>query len=141
MLFYAFYLLYARKNKTIPSIYLYVVPVYIIAGLICLTVALVVDLAGSPILWIGPDKEKEWIAILGLALIPTVLGHSIINWALKTIRGQTVVIINLSQFIFAGIMGFFILMELPALSFYFTCFLIIGGALVVILNSSKSEAK
>jgi drug/metabolite transporter (DMT)-like permease len=135
MLFYAFYLIYARKNRDLPSIYLYVVPVYLLAGLFCLAIALVFQIAGREVVWFGPDAQSEWISILGLALVPTVFGHSIINWALRTIRGQAVVIINLAQFIFAGIMGFLLLDEIPHAVFYVASLLVVAGAIIVIRHS------
>lgn len=132
MLFYAGYLIFARKNKDLSSIYLYVVPVYILAGLFCFALAVTADLAGFHIQWIGPAMKQEWIAIIGLALVPTILGHSIINWALRYIRGQAVVVLNLAQFIFAGILGFILLEEAPSEIFYLASAIVIGGALMVI---------
>lgn len=132
MLFYAFYLIFARKNRDLPSVYLYVVPVYLLAGVFCLLIALVLELSGRDVCWLGPDLRMETVSILGLALIPTVLGHSIINWALRTIRGQAVVIINLAQFIFAGVMGFVLLSEEPHVIFYLSSLLVVGGAVAVI---------
>lgn len=137
MLGYAFYLIFARKNKDLPSIYVYVVPVYLIAGIFCLLLAIVMELAGAHVVWFGNDAAMEWTSILGLALVPTVLGHSLINWAFRSIRGQAVVIINLAQFIFAGIMGYVLLKEVPQLSFYIASLLVVAGALFVILKSEK----
>ena len=139
MLLYASYLIFARKNRSMSSIYLYVVPVYIIGGVFCLMIGLVLDLAGQDILWIGDDISTELISILGLALIPTVLGHSLTNWAMTRIRGQAVVVINLAQFIFAGIMGYLILSEVPQFSFYIASILVVAGALMVI-RKPQSES-
>jgi drug/metabolite transporter (DMT)-like permease len=136
MLFYAFYLIFARKNRDLPSIYLYVVPVYLMAGLLCLAIAGMSELAGKPVVWLGPNIRNETISILGLALVPTVFGHSIINWALRTIRGQAVVIINLAQFIFAGLMGFVLLSEVPHAVFYLSSLLVVIGAVIVIRQSN-----
>ena len=139
MLLYAAYLIFARKNREMTSIYLYVVPVYIIGGLFCLLIATVLHLAGTQIIWIGPDLKMEWISIIGLALIPTVFGHSIINWAMTRIRGQAVVIINLAQFIFAGTMGFFILHEVPGLTFYVASAMVVVGAVIIIRHPHKAS--
>lgn len=138
MLFYAFYLIFARKNRDLPSVYLYVVPVYLLAGLLCLGIAGFMDLAGRPVVWIGEDLRSEAVSILGLAIVPTVFGHSIINWALRSIRGQAVVIINLAQFIFAGIMGYLLLDEIPHLVFYLASLLVVIGAIVVIRHSPRA---
>ncbi len=137
MLFYAFYLIFARKNKDLASIYLYVVPVYLLAGLFCLSISGLLQLAGRDVVWLGPDHRMEWISILGLALIPTVFGHSIINWALRSIRGQAVVIINLAQFIFAGLMGFLLLDEVPHLIFYISSMMVVLGAVIVIRQQRR----
>ncbi|MFO7724973.1 MAG: DMT family transporter [Oceanipulchritudo sp.] len=138
MLFYAFYLIFARKNRDVASVYFYVVPVYLLAGVLCLSIAGLRELAGHDVLWIGPDLRMELVSILGLALVPTVFGHSIINWALRSLRGQAVVIINLAQFIFAGIMGYVLLSEIPHLVFYFASVLVVAGALIVIHYSRKT---
>lgn len=132
MLLYAFYLIHARKNKDLPSIHLYIIPVYLMAGLLCLFIAALLDLAGRPTVWLGNQTDGEWLSILGLALVPTVFGHSIVNWALSHIRGQAVVLINLSQFIFAGIMGFLFLSEIPQPAFYLASALVVSGALFVV---------
>lgn len=137
MVTYALYLIFARKNKDLPSVYIYVVPVYLIAGFFCLGIAIILELAGKETVWFGDDAVIEWISILGLALVPTVLGHSLINWAFRSIRGQAVVIINLAQFIFAGIMGYILLKEVPQLSFYISSIMVVAGALFVILKSEK----
>ncbi|NBD37672.1 MAG: EamA family transporter [Verrucomicrobia bacterium] len=139
MLLYAFYLIHGRKNRDLPSIHLYVVPVYLMGGMVCLGIAGLLDLAGRPTTWLGSTTETEWLSILGLALIPTVFGHSIINWAIGKIRGQAVVIINLSQFIFAGIMGYLFLREVPHLIFYLASALVVGGA-VIVIRASVPEA-
>jgi drug/metabolite transporter (DMT)-like permease len=137
MLLYALYLICARKNNDLPSLYAYIVPVYLLAGLLCLGIAGLMQLADRPVVWFGPIVHLEWMSILGLALVPTVFGHSIVNWAFRHIRGQTVVILNLAQFIFAGIMGFLLLKELPPTAFYPASLLVVCGALLVILKSGK----
>jgi drug/metabolite transporter (DMT)-like permease len=138
MLFYAGYLIFARKNKDLPSIYLYAVPVYILAGLFCLLLAISYQMISGSLIWLGPNAQQEWIAILGLAFVPTVLGHSIINWALQHIRGQAVVVLNLAQFIFAGCLGFLLLNEVPSHLFYFASTLVIIGAIVVIQRNTSA---
>lgn len=139
MLLYASYLIFARKNRNMSSIYLYVVPVYIIGGLFCLLIGLIMDAFGREIVWIGSDVSTELVSIIGLALIPTVLGHSLTNWAMTRIRGQAVVVINLAQFIFAGIMGYMILNEVPQVSFYLASILVVAGAVLVIRTPRKSS--
>jgi drug/metabolite transporter (DMT)-like permease len=131
MLFFAFYLALARKNRKDKSIYLYIVPLYYIAGIFCFIVSL---------FFINPIKAyslKNILLILGLGIIPTVLGHSILNKSMQVMRSQEVSIINLGQFIFAGIMAYFIFNEVPALVFYIASFFVISGSVLVIKLHGK----
>lgn len=132
MLLYAGYLTYGKVNRDFPSIWLYVVPVYGIGGLFCLLLGGIGWLFG----WVDPSlgsaPMREIGLLVGLTLIPTVLGHSTMNWAMQKMRGQLVAIVNLGQFIFAGVMGWLLLQELPTPAFYPACVLLVAGAIIAI---------
>ncbi len=90
---------------------------------------------------IQPYSGRDVLLILGLGIIPTVIGHSLVNNAMKHFRGQIVSIINMGQFVFAGIMAFLLWGEVPAKTFYVAAALLgvaawvaVGGAI-----SQKSE--
>jgi drug/metabolite transporter (DMT)-like permease len=126
MLFFAFYLVQARANRDLPSIWLYVVPLYAAAGVICLFMAFFV---ARPMTLPAP---RELLIIVGLALVPTILGHSILNHAMRHLRGQTVSVVNLFQFIFAGVLAYFLFGEVPRPVFYAAGALVVAGAIIVI---------
>jgi drug/metabolite transporter (DMT)-like permease len=126
MLFFSFYLVQARANRDLPSIWLYVVPLYAVAGLICFLIALFVV---RPLTMPPP---REYPIILGLAVVPTIFGHSILNHAMRHLRGQTVSVVNLFQFIFAGVLAYFLYDELPRPVFYAAGTLVVAGAIIVI---------
>ena len=126
MLFFAFYLVQARANRDFPSIWLYVVPLYAAAGVICFFIAFFVV---RPMTLPAP---REFLIIIGLALVPTVLGHSILNHAMRHLRGQTVSVVNLFQFVFAGVLAFFLYGEVPRPVFYAAGALVVAGAIIVI---------
>jgi drug/metabolite transporter (DMT)-like permease len=110
------------------------VPIYWIAGLMCLLIA---------VFFINPIKEytlKNVLLILGLGLIPTVFSHSILNYSLKVFRGQVVSVTNLTQPIFAGILGYLIFLELPGPTFYPAAVIILAGILVVLLTVRKTPS-
>jgi drug/metabolite transporter (DMT)-like permease len=133
MLFFAFYLALARKNRGNGSVYLYIIPLYYIAGIFCFIVSL---------FFINPIKVyslKNILCLIGLGVIPTVIGHSVLNKSMQTMRSQTVSIINLGQFIFAGIMAYFIFKEVPGMLFYISCVLVIAGAVTVIKFSDNQS--
>jgi len=120
------YLALGRRNGMRVRLWLYLVPLYGIAGLICLACALVV---------INPIKAytlDNLLYILALALIPTSCGHSLLNYALRHFRGQVVSVANLAQPIFAGLLGFLLFGELPPLVFYPAAALILAGVGVVL---------
>ena len=133
MLFFAVYLALARRNSDFPSIWLYVVPLYAIAGVLATTV-------GAPLaqpLQNGMGREIALVA--ALAVFPTVLGHSLLNLAMKRMRGQTVALATLGQFIFAGSMAFLLpeLAEVPGPQFYPAALLVVAGV-VLALRAKKT---
>jgi len=129
MLLFALYLALGRRNRDFPSIWLYVVPVYLTAGVLCLLVSLP---------WIGTFETgsgHEWLMLFGLAVVPTVTGHSLLNNAMRHLRGQLVSLCTVGQFIFAGTMGWIFFSEAPAPVFYGASTLVVAGIAMVILNS------
>lgn len=130
MLFFAGYLVLARKNRRIfPTMWLYVVPLYYVGGIFCFGVAL---FQVNPI---KPYTARNLLMILGLGIIPTVIGHSTLNYALKHLRGQIVGIVNMGQFLFAGIMAWILLDELPAPAFYPASALLVAGAVIAVRST------
>ncbi len=133
MLMFACYLALGRKNGHRLSLWLYMVPVYAIAAAICLITA---------IFFINPIKTytiKNVLLIVGLGLIPTVFGHTILNYSLKYFRGQIVSVSNLTQPVFAGILGYFIFNEIPGPSYYPAAGIIILGVMVVLFSSRSTK--
>jgi drug/metabolite transporter (DMT)-like permease len=127
MLLFALYLALAKRNKSSGSIWLYVVPLYYVAGAFCFIVGIFFQ---SPI---KPYSVEELLYIIGLAVVPTVVGHSTLNYSMQQLRGQLVSIAILSQFVFAGVLGFVLLGETPHPFFYLSSGLLVGGAVVMVL--------
>ena len=131
MILFALYLAFGRSNRHAESIWLYLVPLYYCAGIFCMCVSL---------FFVDPIKQytlENIIAILGLGIVSTVTGHSALNYSMKHFRGQTVSIINLSQFFFAGIMGYILLNEIPPPLFYICGLMVAGGATIAIAYTEK----
>ncbi len=133
MILYCLYLAFARRNGMGRNIWLYVVPLYYICGITCVGTALLVP--GIPL---PPISQHEVAMLVCLGLIPTVLGHSIMNWCIKSMRGQVVSTANLFQFAFAGVIAFFQFGEIPGRLFYPMCLLIIIGSAIVIRSHRAS---
>ena len=127
MFFFAIYLVLARKNrKHVPTVWLYLVPLYALASVFCFIVALC---RVNPI---QPYSVKDIVLILGLGLLPTVIGHSTLNYSLKHLRGQVVSIVNMGQFLFAGVLAFFLLNEVPKPVFYPASVLLVAGVIFAV---------
>ncbi len=132
MLAFAMYLALGRKNGGRISLWLYLVPLYFIAGLICLV---------SSLFFINPIKPytlNNILYMVGLGVIPTVFGHTILNYSLKFFRGQVVSVTNLLSPLFAGIIAFYLFHESPSAIFYLAAGLILAGILVV-LNANRLQ--
>ena len=132
------YMALGRTNNRQSSLWLYVVPLYWIAGIGALGFSAVLILRDG--LWRGPAPAsaaamaKELLYPLYLGLLPTVVGHSIINRSMKVLSSQIVSIAMLSQFIFAGVFSFLLFAEFPAPQFFPAALLVIAGAAVIILD-------
>lgn len=130
------YLVLAKHHKRLPSIWLYVVPVYAVAGVMCLPVAVVMH--GAP----PAINGREGMLLLGLVLLPTVLGHSLLNAAMWWFRGQVVSIFNLFQFTFAGVMAYWLLEgEMPTRALYVAAAMIVLALVVMLWPKHETVAE
>lgn len=126
MLLFAWYLALGRVNRGTPSIWLYVIPVYWQAAAFCAIAAL--PFLGT--LEIG--SAREWSLLVALAVVPTILGHSLLNLSMRTLRGQLVSVANVGQFVFAGLMAWMLFGEAPPLLFYAAAALVVSGVALVV---------
>ena len=127
MLLFCWYLVLARKHRHFQSIWLYVVPLYFAGGVLCLAAGLVME-RGVQVTY----NAKEILLIIGLAIVPTVIGHSILNYSMKHMRGQIVGVMTLTEFVFAGVMAFFFFGEIPSWAFYPAAALVLAGAIIIV---------
>lgn len=107
-----FYLLAGRSVRRKIDILPYITLVYSISALVLLPFAL---LAGSPLFSL-PKTAYFWI--LMLALIPTLVGHSLFNWALRYLKAFTVNISIVVEPIGATILAWVIFREQPSTLLY-----------------------
>lgn len=134
MVMLTIYLSMSRRLTHLPSIWLYVVPMYTFGGL----VLLVIGVATTDQL--TPQSGNAWMAAIGLGLLPTVVGHSMLNWCMQRMRGQIVALVNMLHPVFAGFIGFFAFAETPTSLFYVAGAVLSVAVLIVILGPDKSAA-
>jgi len=82
-----------------------------------------------------PPVTYLWM--LGLALIPQLIGHSTYNWALRYMPASLVSVTTLGEPIGSAILAFFILNETPTALTLIGGALILGGIYIASLSSSK----
>ncbi len=141
MLLYASYLALGRLNRDVPTLWLYVVPLYVFAGVTCLVGSLAL---GRPMTFADPQTGQSLrnvLDVIGLGIIPTVLGHSIMNHSMRIIRGQIVSIIGLGQFVFAGVMAYILKDEIPKLNFYIAAVMVVAGAVLSVRGVTTAGQK
>lgn len=135
MVLFALYLALARRSSHLPSLWLYVVPVYAVSG--------VASLLAAP--FFGPITP-QWTAwnvamVFALAGVSTVIGHSALNFAMQHMRSQTVGVMTLAQFVVAGVIAYFLYQEVPSLLFYPASFLMVLGMALVVLNQKETPTE
>ena len=133
MLLFALYLTLGRKFRHHPTVWLYVTPMDAFSAL--------ASLAFTPLLtdWSPIDWRVEAPLVLLLAIVPTVLGHSLTLAALRYMRGQVVSVVNMGQFFPAGVIAWFLLEETPQISFYPDALLILLAGYIAIMSDKEAS--
>lgn len=120
-IFSAIYFVIGRKIRQRLSLLPYITIVYSVSAVILLFICI------SAKIPFFNYTGKTYFYFFLLGLIPTIIGHSTINWALKYIRTTVVSISGLLEPIFSSILAAIILYELPPLSVISGGFLILSG--------------
>lgn len=117
----------AGRGAGVP-LHRYLPPVYGTAtvGLFLLCVA-----TGQPF---GPFTLKTWASLVALALIPTVIGHSLFNWSLRYLPALPVNIALVGEPIGASLLAFALLAESPSRGLLLGSPLMILAVLLVFLK-------
>ncbi|MCJ8009483.1 DMT family transporter [Lederbergia wuyishanensis] len=114
------YLLFGQEVRKRISLIAYTFTVYFISSIVLFIYVL---FTGSRLY---PYPSADWIYFLLLALIPTLLGHTLFNWSLKWLSTSTISMAILFEPVGAAILAVYILNE----SIIWTQ--IIGGLIIII---------
>ncbi len=89
--FAALYFIVGRQLRSRLGLLAYVVPVYAVAASVCLlySVSRDLQLVGWP--------ASTWWPLIGLAVGPTLIGHTGFNWALRHVRAYVVAVVQLFE--------------------------------------------
>ena len=122
------YLMIGRRIRQKLHNRYYILPVYTVAAVTLLIIAWPFH---SPMI---DYPAKSWIYFLLLALVPTILGHTLYNYLLKYIRAHLVAVTILGEPIGAAVLAAIIFAELPSLATYIGGVLILSGILLALIR-------
>lgn len=131
------YLACGRRLGRGTNLFLYIVPLYWIAGLISLALAIGL---GEPA---PPMTMAQILIAIGAAIVPTVIGHTALNHAMIHLPSQVVSISNLGQFLVVviAILIFPSLGEAPTWHLIPPAILVLGGSYIVIRYATPTVKK
>ena len=123
------YFIVGRKARARISLLGYVTPLYAACSLFLLIWVLA---AGHPL---APYSQTAWLYLAALAIIPTIIGHTVFNWALKHVRPTAISVAFLGEPVVASLLALIFFAQRPPLATF------IGGALVLagVYLTTKSQ--
>lgn len=113
------YFIVGRKARARISLLGYATPLYAVCSVFLLLWALIARAR------LAPYSGREWAYFILLAVLPTIFGHTVFNWALRHVRASVISLAFLGEPVVAGILAFVIFGQRPPLATY------LGGALVL----------
>jgi drug/metabolite transporter (DMT)-like permease len=122
------YFIVGRKARARISLLGYVTPLYAVCSVFLLVWAL---LAGNSLAIQG---ASTWANLAALAVVPTIIGHTVFNWAIKHVRPAAISVAFLGEPVVASVLALIFFGQQPPLATF------IGGAFVlagVYMTTSK----
>lgn len=125
------YLMIGRRARASRSLVAYSGLVYALAAL---TLLLLAGLSGQPLLGFSP---RAYLWVLLMALVSQLVGHSVLNWALRHISATYVAMVTMAEPIGSGILALLLFREAVPVS------TVVGGALILagIYVASRRELR
>jgi len=132
-IFAGLYLFIGRRLRAKLDNMGYIVPVYTTAAVTLLIISLFYGVN------LTDYSMKTWLIFLLLALIPTVVGHSLYNWLLKFVQAHIVATTVLGEPIGATILAIFFFDQIPGWWTLIGGVLILSGIFIVLKKRRKKE--
>jgi drug/metabolite transporter (DMT)-like permease len=86
-----------------------------------------------------PATAVAWLPLLGLALGPTLVGHSLLNWALAHLEAYRVNLAVLMEPVLASLWTWFFVGEIPPLHVVPGAILVLGALALEYLPRKASD--
>ncbi|HZS46035.1 MAG TPA: DMT family transporter [Blastocatellia bacterium] len=114
------YVLIGRKLRAKISLLAYVAPLYLISAVLLFAAAAA---SGNRLIGYSISDYGYFIA---LAVVPTIFGHTVFNWALKEVSAAVVSVSFLGEPIGATILAFIFFSQIP------TRYTVVGGVMILL---------
>jgi len=114
------YFIVGRNARSRISLLGYVTPLYAVCSVLLLGLVVI---SGDAL---GPYSASTWGYLTALAIIPTIIGHSVFNWALKHVRPTVISLAFLGEPLAASLLALIFFAQRPRPT------ILIGGSLVLI---------
>lgn len=125
------YMIAGRVARQHMSATLYSTVVYAFAAAFLLLLMLP---QGVPL---TPYPAREWMLFVASAVLPTVFGHTLLNWALKDLSASAVAMATLGEPVVATVLAWALFSELPEWSTVFGGLLLLAGIWLFIRYGSR----
>ena len=129
------YLLAGRKLRSNIDTFRYVTVVYSVTAILLFLIAII---NGNS--FIG-YTSKTYLLLFAIAMIPQVIGHTTVNWALKYFSATAVAVIILGEPIGASILALVLLGEKLSLVKIIGGLVILMGVIIAVIAEPKSDKK
>lgn len=128
------YLMFGQTVRKRVSLITYTFVVYSISAITLFGYVLAM---GEPLL---PYPASDWIYFILLAIIPTLLGHTIFNWLVKWLSTSMISMAILFEPIGAAILAYYILSEKIVWTQFLGGMIILAGLTMFIIDDRKVKA-
>jgi drug/metabolite transporter (DMT)-like permease len=125
------YLLFGQTVRKRLSLVTYTFIVYLISSITLIIYTLI---ARQPLY---PYQPSDWIYFVLLALVPTLLGHTLFNWSLKWVSTSIISMAILFEPVGATILAYFLLKEYTVWTQIIGGLIVISGISVFLINERK----
>jgi drug/metabolite transporter (DMT)-like permease len=128
-----FYFMFGQSVRKRVSLITYTFVVYSISSIVLF---LYVVIRGEPLL---PYNSFNWTMFILLAIFPTLLGHSIINWSLKWLKASTVSMAIVFEPVGSAIMAYFFFQENVIWTQVLGGLIVLGGIMLFSMDERKMK--
>jgi drug/metabolite transporter (DMT)-like permease len=129
------YLMFGQTVRKRLSLITYTFVVYSISAI---TLFIYVLIMQEPLV---PYPTSDWIYFILLALVPTLLGHTLFNWTIKWISTSTVSMAILFEPVGAAILAYYLLQESVVWTQVLGGTIVIGGISLFLLDERRMRKK